>query len=95
VEEFLPASGRVADEKPLRLLPRRIQEAQEPPPTLSDPYQAVYPERSGSERHVRVVSQTEVRSNWKWPESWERARKQAKPQRRLDPVQKAYAKRHS
>ena len=89
MEEFLPASRQFSDDDSLPVMVKRTA------PTPSDPYRAVYPERSGSERHVRVVSEAEVRSNWKWPESWERARKRAKPQTRQDPVKKAYAKRDS
>jgi hypothetical protein len=96
VEGFLPAWMRFSDGTPLRLLLKRIEEAQEPPPALSDPYRAVYPKRRESERHVRLVDSADARPDWEWPGSWERERKISKrPQRtRQDPVKAAYAKRH-
>jgi hypothetical protein len=94
VEGFLPAWGRVSGDNPLRLLLKRLEEAQEPPPAVSDPYRAVYPERRESERHVRLVDPADARPGWEWPSSWARERKLAKrPQPNRDPVKAAYAER--
>jgi hypothetical protein len=96
VEGFLPALGRLSSDNPLRLLLNRIEEAQEPPPAVNDPYRAIYPERSGSERHVRLVDPADARPGWEWPRSWERERKLGKRASREkdDPVKAAYAERH-
>jgi hypothetical protein len=94
VEGFLPAWGRFSSDNPLRLLFKRIEEAQEPPPALSDPYRAVYPERKESERHVRVVDPTEARPDWEWPSSWQRERKAGKAQPSPQaPIKAAYDER--
>jgi hypothetical protein len=96
VEGFLAAWGRFSIDNPLRSLLKRIEEAQEPPPALSDPYRAAYPQRSESERHVEVVDWTDVRPDREWPRSWERARKlgNGRQAARQDPIKAAYAKRH-
>jgi hypothetical protein len=96
VEGFLPAWGRLSSDNPLRLLLRRLEEAQAPPPALSDPDRALYPERGGSERHVRLVDTADARLGWEWPRSWERERKLGKraSHKQHDSVKAAYATRH-
>ena len=96
MEGFLPAWGRFSDDNPLRVLLKRIEEAQELPPAIRDPYGALYPERRESERHVRLVDPAGARPEWERPRSWQRERKVGKraSREKHDPVKAAYAERH-
>ena len=97
VEGFLPAWSRFSEDNPLRHFLKRLEEAQEPPPSLSDPYRAVYPERREAERHVRLVDPADARPGWEWPTSWEQERKLRKGRQSAghDPIKAAYGERQS
>ena len=93
VEGFLPPWVRLSGDNPLRLLLKRIEEAQEPPPPVRDPYRAVYPERRDAERHVNVLGPAEGRADWERP-GFAKRRNRSQRQNR-DPIKAAYDRRHS